>query len=170
MDLLVIAFVFAIGVAVWYMIFYFRYEHREVVDEMRNRIESNLHDMQAMKNDLVEYTEQNKILKEKAHDLLVKNDDLSKIVAEMSRYYQYLKNAHEKARDLADFLKVFEEADSHHNKYADTQYWQVSHQSSKMIEKIQEKITLDPTTTTNSSFAHTHIGEANLPSQTKKIF
>ena len=113
MDILVIAFIFAIGIVVWYMIFYFRYEQRGVVDEMRTRLESNAQDIQAMKIDLIEYTQQNKILKEKANDLLVKNDDLSKIVAEMSRYYQYLKNAYDKAKDLAEFLKVFESESDH---------------------------------------------------------
>ena len=94
------------------MIFYFRYEQRDEIDAMRNRLNANVQDIQAMKIDLMEYIEQNKILKEKANDLLIKNDDLSKIVAEMSRYYQYLKNAYEKAKDLADFLKVFEETEN----------------------------------------------------------
>ena len=90
------------------MIFYFRYEQRGIVDDMRNHLEKNDQDMQAMKIDLIEYIEQNKILKEKANDLLIKNDDLSKMVAELSRYHQYLKNGYEKAKELADFLKIFE--------------------------------------------------------------
>lgn len=85
---------------------------------MRNRLESNAHDIQIMKTDLIEYTEQNKILKEKANDLLVKNDDLSKIVADMSRYYQYLRQAHEKAKDLSDFLKIFDTDTDHKSRHA----------------------------------------------------
>lgn len=160
MDILVIAFVFAIGIAVWYMIFYFRYEQKDVIDEMRNRLTANVQDIQAMKIDLMEYIEQNKILKEKANDLLVKNDDLSKIVAEMSRYYQYLKNAYEKAKDLADFLKVFEETE-HKTKHI------APH---KHVAPLVTQSTPPTPVVSETIQEHTTSSASTQSNQTKKIF
>lgn len=137
MDILVIAFVFLIGIWVWYMIFYFRYEQRGIVDDMRNHLEKNDQDMQAMKIDLIEYIEQNKILKEKANDLLIKNDDLSKMVAELSRYHQYLKNGYEKAKELADFLKIFEIDTDSKIKYTTNNVWTTTKEISQNISNTK---------------------------------
>ncbi|MBU0626730.1 hypothetical protein KKG31_06680 [Patescibacteria group bacterium] len=51
-----------------------------------------------------EFTQQNGILKEKITELLDKNDDLSDVVSELSKYYVHLKRAAEKTTELTKFL------------------------------------------------------------------
>jgi hypothetical protein len=53
---------------------------------------------------LDEFTHQNAILKEKVTDLLEKNDELSEVVAELSKYYVHIKRASEKTNELSKFL------------------------------------------------------------------
>jgi len=51
-----------------------------------------------------EYLQQNTILKEKTWEFLNKNDDLSKVVWELSKYYYHIKKAAEKADELNKYL------------------------------------------------------------------
>jgi hypothetical protein len=57
-----------------------------------------------LNRELDEYTHQNAILKEKTTELLEKNDDLSEVVAELSKYYVHIKRASEKTTELTKFL------------------------------------------------------------------
>jgi hypothetical protein len=54
---------------------------------------------------LDEYVQQNGILKQKVTELLEKNDDLSDVVSELSKYYVHLKKAAEKSTELNKFLQ-----------------------------------------------------------------
>ncbi|MEI7558873.1 MAG: hypothetical protein WCJ45_09180 [bacterium] len=48
--------------------------------------------------------QQNQLLKQKTMELLEKNDDLSDVVAELSKYYVHLKKAAEKTTELSKYL------------------------------------------------------------------
>ncbi|MBO4516419.1 hypothetical protein J5751_03150 [bacterium] len=52
-----------------------------------------------------EYTQQNTLLKQKTMELLDRNDELSDVVAELSKYYVHIKKASEKTSELNKFLQ-----------------------------------------------------------------
>jgi chromosome segregation ATPase len=60
--------------------------------------------LEYLNHELDEFTHQNAILKEKVTDLLEKNDELSEVVAELSKYYVHIKRASEKTNELSKFL------------------------------------------------------------------
>lgn len=91
---------------VWYAIFYFRYDNKHFVDEMRNNLNNTRNDLEKARQDAAEFEQQNIILRQKVTDLLDKNDDLSKIVSELSRAYFRIKVASEKAEELHTLLKI----------------------------------------------------------------
>ena len=53
--------------------------------------------------------EQNKILKQQAHMLLQQNEDFSKMVSELSRYYYRIKQWSSKLKELVDIMQVYDE-------------------------------------------------------------
>jgi arginine deiminase len=73
-----------------------------------NQLRSNLKDagkeVEYLSNELDEYVQQNALLKQKTTELLEKNDDLSDVVAELSKYYVHLKKAAEKTTELSKYL------------------------------------------------------------------
>lgn len=93
-----------IGIGVAYLIFYIRYEKTEIIDELRKNLKEANNEIEKATNDLDEYKEQNSLLKEKTIELLEKNDDLWEVVAELSKYYIYIKKASEKTNELSKFL------------------------------------------------------------------
>lgn len=58
--------------------------------------------------DTKEFEQQNRILKEKMGELLMKNEDLTKISSELYRYYYRIKESHTKALELVDLLQSFD--------------------------------------------------------------
>ena len=60
--------------------------------------------MQYLSGELDEYVQQNALLKQKTIELLEKNDDLSDVVSELSKYYVHLKKAAEKTTELSKYL------------------------------------------------------------------
>ncbi len=104
--LIIIALVF--WFAIWYGFFYYRYGDKQIVDDLRARLSDYEQNVDMRQSDLVEYEQQNLILKEKVTDLLIKNDDLTKIVSELYRYYFRIKDGYERASQLAELLKVFD--------------------------------------------------------------
>ncbi|MEI8253063.1 MAG: hypothetical protein WCG25_04930 [bacterium] len=56
--------------------FYFRYQHRDVINELRSNLKDANKEIHDLNHDLEEYIQQNTILKEKVSELLDKNDDL----------------------------------------------------------------------------------------------
>ncbi len=99
----VLGFLFGIGVG--YLLFYFRYKHKDVVNELRSNLKEANKEVHGLGQDLEEYTQQNEILKVKMAEFLNKNDDLSKVVGELSKYYYHIKKASEKTDELSQFLK-----------------------------------------------------------------
>lgn len=101
-----------VWLAVWfaagYGFFYYRYGDRQLIDDLRTRLSDYQQNVDIRQSDLVEYEQQNLILKEKVTDLLIKNDDLTKIVSELYRYYFRIKDGYERAAQLAELLKVFD--------------------------------------------------------------
>ncbi|MFA7717506.1 MAG: hypothetical protein WC875_02230 [Candidatus Absconditabacterales bacterium] len=93
------------GGLIGYMIFYFRYQHRDTVNELRANLKEAGKEIQYLSNELDEYVQQNGILKQKVTELLEKNDDLSDVVSELSKYYVHLKKAAEKSTELNKFLQ-----------------------------------------------------------------
>ena len=98
-----------VGVALWYTVFYFRYADRKLVDDLRNNLIDMQHQIQSESINLKEYEQQNLLLKEKVTELLLKNDDLTKITSELYRYYHRIKEWHSKALELVDLLKSFDQ-------------------------------------------------------------
>ena len=95
---------FVVWLGLWFFVFYFRYKFRDVVNELRNNLKSANKELEYLNRELDEYTHQNSILKEKVTELLEKNDELSDVVAELSKYYVHIKRASEKTTELNKFL------------------------------------------------------------------
>jgi hypothetical protein len=91
-----------------YTIFYFRYIDRKLVDDLRKTVSELSYELQAKSMDKKEFEDQNRILKTKVSELLLKNDDLTKITSELYRYYHRIKEAYSKALDLVESLKSFD--------------------------------------------------------------
>ena len=95
-----------LGWLVWYTIFYFRYDNKHFIDELRNNLTNARNDLDKVRQDAAEFEQQNIILRDKVTDLIGKNDDLSKIVWELSRAYYRIKLAGEKIDELHALLKI----------------------------------------------------------------
>lgn len=107
-TLILIIIALALWFAIWYGFFYHRYGDKQIIDDLRARLSDYQQNVDLRQSDLVEYEQQNLLLKEKVTDLLIKNDDLTKIVSELYRYYFRIKDGYEKAAHLAELLKVFD--------------------------------------------------------------
>lgn len=92
------------------MIFYRRYENRELVNELRKHVKELTHDCAAMNSDIREFEQQNIVLKEELTQIYEKNDDLTDVVSELSRYYYHMRKASEKMTDLVRYLQVPDDA------------------------------------------------------------
>lgn len=88
-----------------YFVFYLRYQHRDTVNELRGNLKEANREIQHLQSELEENIQQNVILKEKVTELLDKNDDLSDVVSELSKYYVHLKKAAEKTTELSKYLQ-----------------------------------------------------------------
>ena len=112
MDIL-IAFVAAwLGGIVGYLIFYRRFANRELVNELRKNNLELKHAFQATDRDRMEYEQQNLILRDEIEGLYMKNDDLTHVVSELSRYYYHMKKISDKMDDLArDLQQPLEDMD-----------------------------------------------------------
>lgn len=100
--------VFLVGGGVGYLIFFLRYQQRGLVDELRESLQICKQALERTEHDTEEYMQQNIILKEKVTELMTKNDDLSRIVSELSRYYYHIKLGAEKASELEKILHIFD--------------------------------------------------------------
>lgn len=95
-----------LGWLVWYTIFYFRYDNKHFIDELRNNLTNARSELDKTRSDAAEFEQQNVILRNKVTDLIAKNNDLSKIVWELSRAYYRIKLAWEKIDELQSLLKI----------------------------------------------------------------
>ncbi len=105
MELLTFLLGLGVGAAIWYGVFYFRYEDTKSVDWLRGNLGQTTEENLRLSSETKELTEQNLILKEKVTELLMKNSDLNSIVGELNRYYYYLKEWYGKATELVNMLK-----------------------------------------------------------------
>ena len=94
---------FLVG-AIGYFVFYLRYEHKDTVNHLRSTLKDASKEVQYLSGELDEYVQQNALLKQKTIELLEKNDDLSDVVSELSKYYVHLKKAAEKTTELSKYL------------------------------------------------------------------
>lgn len=108
MDIAFLILWIIIGIWLGYTIFYFRYIDRKLVDDLRKTVSELSYELQAKSMDKKEFEDQNRILKTKVSELLLKNDDLTKITSELYRYYHRIKEAYAKALDLVESLKSFD--------------------------------------------------------------
>ena len=108
MDFISLSIGALIGISLWYAVFYFRYVDKEKVDNLRYTLKSAHTDLHIKWAENDELSSQNIILKDKVSELLIKNEDLSKIVSELNRYYFHIKDAHAKALELIAILKVYD--------------------------------------------------------------
>ena len=97
-----------IGIGIGYGVFYFRYEHRQSIDELRGNFTKVQEERDHLRDEVQEYTEQNKILKSKAQMLLDQNEDYAKVVSELSRYYYILRKWNEKLKELGQVLGSYD--------------------------------------------------------------
>jgi len=93
-----------IGALIGYFIFYLRYQHKDTINQLRSNLKEAGKEVEYLSNELDEYVQQNALLKQKTIELLEKNDDLSDVVAELSKYYVHLKRAAEKTTELSKYL------------------------------------------------------------------
>jgi len=93
-----------VGGLIGYFIFYLRYQHKDTVNQLRSNLKEAAKEIQYLSSELDEYVQQNALLKQKTMELLEKNDDLSDVVTELSKYYVHLKKAAEKTTELSKYL------------------------------------------------------------------
>ena len=86
------------------MIFYFQYEKREIVSELRKNLKIANEQLSYLQEEMEELTAQNDLFREKTTELLEKNDELSDVVAELGKYYVHIKKASEKSTELSKLL------------------------------------------------------------------
>lgn len=120
---------FVLGGTVWYIIFYFRFQHKDTINQLRSNLKEANKELQHIQAELDEYSQQNIILKEEVTRLLEKNDDLTDVVTELSKYYVHIKKAAEKTSELTKFL---------HEPNPDMEE-KITHRSNKKEEKDSEK-------------------------------
>jgi|GEM_PF-252075 len=108
MEAIYFILIFLLGGGLGYLIFFLRYEHRGLIDELRDNFQETKRQLENVQHDSQEHLQQNVILKEKVTELMTKNDDLSRIVSELSRYYYHIKLGAEKATELEKILHIFD--------------------------------------------------------------
>jgi len=119
---------------VGYAIFYFRYDNKHFIDELRNNLSNTRRDLDKARQDASEFEQQNVILREKVTELISQNDDLSKIVSDLSRAHYRMKLAAEKVEELHAILKA--EDKQFEEKIEMTTGEKISE---KLLEKLQDK-------------------------------
>jgi len=101
-----------IGILLWgalgYSMFHFRYNDSSKIDDLRLRYKTTHDGYEAVQHELAELTAQNSILKEKTASLIVQNEDYTKLISELSRYYFHIKQATGKVEELGKLLRIFD--------------------------------------------------------------
>lgn len=100
-----------VGAAIGYMIAYSRFGNAKVVEELRTSYSQLDQDFVQQSEQMQEYALQNKILKSRAQQLLDQNEDYSKVISQLSRYYFRLKQANDKLKELHTLVSIVEEED-----------------------------------------------------------
>lgn len=93
-----------LGIGIGYLIFYFQYEQRALVVELRKNLKTANEQLTLLQEEVEELTAQNTLFRDKTTELLEKNDELSDVVTELGKYYVHMKKASEKTAELSKFL------------------------------------------------------------------
>jgi len=94
--------------ALGYSLFHFRYNDTQKIDTLRQRYKTNQDDYELIQHEVQELSAQNEILKKRTWSLLQQNEDYSKLVSELSRYYFHIKEATHKVQELWKLLRVYD--------------------------------------------------------------
>lgn len=92
--------------ALGYIVFYLRYENTKLIDELRTNMKELNKQHRYAQNELDEHLKQNQILRSKVGELYTKNEDLTNVVSELSRYYYHIKVGAEKVSELSEYLQL----------------------------------------------------------------
>lgn len=93
------------------MIAYARFWNAKIIEELRISYGQLEEDCQEQATQLQEFSLQNKILKSRAQQLLEQNEDYSKVISQLSRFYFRLKQASDKLKELTNLVAVVDEED-----------------------------------------------------------
>lgn len=88
--------------------FHFRYNDTNQIDSLRKRYKTNQDWYELMQHEVQELSAQNDILKKRTGSLIQQNEDYSKLVSELSRYYFHIKEATHKVQELWKLLRVYD--------------------------------------------------------------
>lgn len=100
-----------IGGLIWYMIAYARFGNAKIIEELRTSYGQLEDDLQQQTSQLHEFSLQNKILKSRAQQLLDQNEDYTKVISQLSRFYFRLKQTSDKLKELTALVSVVDEED-----------------------------------------------------------
>ena len=100
-----------IGGLIGYMVAYARFGNAKLIEELRSGYAKLEEDCQQQTHQLQEFATQNKILKSRAQQLLDQNEDYSKVISQLSRFYFRLKQVSEKLKELSTVVAVVDEED-----------------------------------------------------------
>lgn len=107
-----------VSVLIWwfigYVIAYSRFGNAKLIEELRSSYAKLEQELADHGSQLQEFAVQNKILKSRAQQLLDQNEDYSKVISQLSRYYFRLKQANDKIKELSLLVSVVEEEDLAH--------------------------------------------------------
>jgi len=92
-----------------YGISYSRYGNTELVDELREKFRVLKMQMEEKEQIFETCKAENMVLKQKAQALLDQNEDFSKMVSELTRYYYRIKQAAEKVKEMSEIVGVYDE-------------------------------------------------------------
>lgn len=95
------------------MVFHIRYADTRSIDEMRSVISSSQHKIDEFTQTKRELETQNTLLKNKTEQLLDQNEDYSKMISKLSRYYFHIKEANIKIDELKKVLQMFDDGLEH---------------------------------------------------------
>ena len=93
------------------MVAYARFGNAKLVEELRTSYAQLEDELQQQHIQLQEFSVQNKILKSRAQQLLDQNEDYSKVISQLSRFYFRLKQTNEKLKELTALVAVVDEED-----------------------------------------------------------
>ena len=93
------------------MIAYARFGNAKIIEELRTSYGQLEDDLQQQAIQLQEFSIQNKILKSRAQQLLDQNEDYSKVISQLSRFYFRLKQTSDKLKELTALVAVVDEED-----------------------------------------------------------
>jgi len=95
----------------WYIIAYSRFGNAKIIEELRTSYARLEEDLQQQMSQTSELTIQNKILKSRAQQLLDQNEDYSRVISQLSRFYFRLKEVNWKLKELTSLVAVVDEED-----------------------------------------------------------